>query len=274
MNELITGITWLLSGCAFKCYSRSESAESSKRIVLPPHVIMICHTAAWTRTGKLDALCLGLFLIWNHVSVPKCHLVFEWNPAIYKVSRISFWCWSAVCRDAVKRCLVNINLFTWYCFVLSLSFLFFLTKIKISALWHAFHVVYSTPKAAPQSHIKGLITVWHNHHTNCPLCTVTIVLLTAHVSWGWQSHRPTLLELKCGGKNNKTGCRSQAAFWEMISPRFVALPLLHVFCTPVGRDTRWHLKSLIPGTWMCLWWGGLLWLLEPTVELEKQQPWL
>lgn len=112
-----------LSGCVFKCYSRLESAESSKRIpLLPPHVIMICHTAAWTRTGKLDALCLGLFLIWNHVSVPKCHLVFEWNPAIYKVSRISFWCWSAVCRDAVKRCLVNINLFTWYFFVLSLFF--------------------------------------------------------------------------------------------------------------------------------------------------------
>lgn len=123
MNELITGVAWLLSGCVFKCYSRSESAESSKRIpLLPPHVIIICHTAAWTRTGKLDALCLGLFLIWNHVSVPKCHLVFEWNPAIYKVSRISFWCWSAVCRDAVKRCLVNINLFTWYCFVLSLFF--------------------------------------------------------------------------------------------------------------------------------------------------------
>lgn len=110
MNDLITGVAWLLSGCVFKCYSRSESAESSKRIpLLPPHVIMICHTAAWTRTGKLDALCLELLLIWNHVSVPKCHLVFEWNPAIYKVSRISFWCWSAVCRDAVKRCLVNIN---------------------------------------------------------------------------------------------------------------------------------------------------------------------
>lgn len=123
MNELITGVAWLLSGCVFKCYSRSESAESSKRIpLLPPHVIMIYHTAAWTRTGKLDALCLGLFLIWNHVSVPKCHLVFEWNPAIYKVSRISFWCWSAVCRDVVQRCLVNINLFTWYCFVLSLFF--------------------------------------------------------------------------------------------------------------------------------------------------------